>query len=203
MNILIENYAEDRERLLLALRRKGVRGWVPAQVLRDAILECGWRIERSYGMQPGLLSLFCPEQSLLKIPVDFRRRLWVPETAAAVLNETLARELGRIRLQPAQMLDGAKKKAWERETAEYARVFLVPLVALATRMPMSKLVEAETQQQRWTQVSRLAEEFRVTSWFMACALRMYGMIWMGQRRHIEVLPEAQSVVGRYAFARLA
>ena len=201
MNILLSNYAEDRERLLLALRRKGVRGWVPAQVLRDVILECGWRIERSYGMEPGLLGLCCPEQRVLKIPVDFRRRLRVPETAAAVLNETLAQELGHIRLLA--VLRERKKRELDREAGDYARVFLVPLVALLTRLPMNKLLQAETQQQRWAQLARLAEEFRVTAWFMARVLQMYGLIRLGQRRQIEILPEAHSMARRFAFARMA
>ena len=69
MNKSWENYAEDREHLLLALRRKGVRGWVPAQLVRDAILECGWRIERAYGLEPSLLGLCC---GLLPTPAGAR-----------------------------------------------------------------------------------------------------------------------------------
>ena len=59
------------------------------------------------------------------------------------------------------------------------------------------------QPQRWSQVTRLAEEFHVTGWFMARVLQMYGLIRLGQRRHIEVLAGAQTMVRRYAFARLA
>lgn len=199
-----EHYAEDREHLLLALRRKGVRGWVPAQLVRDAILECGWRIERAYGLEPSLLGLCCPEERVVKIPVDFRRRLRVPETAAAVLNETLAHELGRIRLHAEQPVEGVKRGVEQKKEADdYARTFLVPLVVLVTRLPMDSLLRAETQQQRWTQVRRLAEEFGVTGWFMACALQMYGLIRLGRRREIEILPEAQIVVRRFAFARMA
>ncbi len=204
MNKSWENYAEDREHLLLALRRKGVRGWVPAQLVRDAILECGWRIERAYGLEPSLLGLCCPEEQAVKIPVDFRRRLRVPETAAAVLNETLAHELGRIRLYADQPVKGVKKTMEQKKEADdYARTFLVPLVALVTRLPMESLLRAETQQQRWSQVRRLAEEFGVTGWFMSRVLQMYGLIRLGQRREIEVLPEAHAVARRFAFARLA
>lgn len=200
-----ENYADDREHLLLALRRKGVRAWVPAQLVRDAILECKWRIERVYGLEPSLLSLCCPEEQVVKIPVDFRRRLRVPETAAAMMNETLAHELGHIRLHARQMLDeGIKKRAWGKEAGDYARVFLVPLVSLMTRLPMVKLLQAETQQQRWGQVLRLAEEFRVTGWFMRGVLEMYGLVRIEEKRRLlEVLPEAHSLARRFAFGRMA
>ncbi len=57
MEYRLERYADDREHLLLELRRKGVRGWVPAQVVRDAILQCQWRIERVHGLQAGLLGV--------------------------------------------------------------------------------------------------------------------------------------------------
>lgn len=91
----VQDYAEDRERLLLDLRRKGLRAWVPAELVRDAILHCGWRIERMPGMEPGVLSLSYPEQQVVKLPRDFRQRLRVPETARAVMNETLACQLAR------------------------------------------------------------------------------------------------------------
>lgn len=199
-----ENYADDREHLLLALRRKGVRGWVPAQLVRDAILECKWRIERVYGLEPSLLGLCCPEKQVVKIPVDFRRRLRLPETAAAVLNETLAHELGHIRLHARLMLEeGVQKRGWGKEAEDYARVFLVPLVSLVTRLPMTRLMQAETQQQRWGRVLRLAEEFRVTGWFMGGVLEMYGLVRIDRRRQLEVLPEAQTLARRFAFGRMA
>ena len=201
----LENYAEDRERLLLNLRRKGVRGWVPAQLVREAILECKWRIERVHGLNERLLGLCCPEVSVLRIPVDFRQRLRVPKTAAAVLNETLAHELGHIRLHARQMLqEGVKKRSWEREADDYARVFLVPLVSLLGHSSMTWLLRAESQQQLWAQVLRLAEEFRVTGWFMGSVLEMYGLIRIERRRRlIEVLPEAHSLNWTFALGWLA
>lgn len=203
-NVSWGNYAEDREHLLLTLRRKGVRAWVPALLVRDAILECKWRIERVYGLEPGLLALCCPEEQVVKIPVDFRRRLRLPETAAAVLNETLAQKLGHIRLHARLMLEeGVRKRGWSKEVEDYARVFLVPLVSLVTRLPMTRLMHAETQQQRWGQVLRLAEEFRVTGWFMGGVLEMYGLVRIDRRRQLEVLPEAQTLVRRFAFGRMA
>lgn len=200
-----KDYAEDRERILLALRRVGVRGWVPAQVVREAILQCGWGIQRVEGLPVGLLGLCCPEEQILKVPVDFRRRLRVPETAAAMMNETLAHELGHIRLHAAQMLEQqSKKRGWEREADDYARAFLVPIVQLMTRWPMRRLLEAESQQQRWHQVLRLAEEFRVTGWFLASALEMYGLAQIDPRRRlVEILPVAHELSRRFAFARMA
>ncbi|MBX3167609.1 MAG: hypothetical protein KF760_09360 [Candidatus Eremiobacteraeota bacterium] len=202
---LLDNFAKDRERLLLALRRKGVRGGVPAQVVREAILHCQWRIQRVENLHPSLLGLCCPEERVLKLPVDFRQRLRVPETAAAVMNETLAHELGHVRLHLAQMLEQTiKRRIWEKEAGVYARVFLVPIVNLVTRFPMAKLLQAETQQQRWRQVSRLAEEFRVTGWFLASALEMYGLAQVDSRRRlIQVLPLAHELARRFAFGRMA
>ncbi len=69
---------------------------------------------------------------------DFRRRLRVPETAVAVLNETLAHELGRIRLHAQQPVKGVKVGLEQKkEAGDYARTFLVPLVVLVTRLPIS------------------------------------------------------------------
>lgn len=205
MDERLKDYAEDREQLLLALRRQGLRGWVPAQLVRDALLHCGWRIERVYGLPDSLLGLCCAEERVVKVPVDFRRRLRVPETAAAMMNETLAHELGHIRLHAQQMLQlKTKKRGWEREADDYARVFLVPLVKLMTRWPMMQLLEAETQQQRWHQLLRLAEEFRVTGWFLASVLERYGLAQVEPRRRlVEVLPRAYELARAFAFGRLA
>jgi hypothetical protein len=191
----LEVYAQDRERLLLELRRKGVRGWVPAQLVRDAILHCGWRIERDYGVEASLLALCRPDQRAVLIPVDFRARLRVPETEAAMLNETLAQQLGQIRLQ------GPDR---QRDADDYARVFLVPLVKLMTRLPMLELLKAEKDKHRWYQLQRLALEFRVTLWFLGITLEMYGLARVDQaRRRVELLPASYELARRFAFGRLA
>lgn len=205
MEYRLERYADDREHLLLELRRKGVRGWVPAQVVRDAILHCDWRIERVYGLNAGLLGMCCAERQVVEIPTDFRQRLRVPSTAPAVMNETYAHELGHIRLHAEQMMKlTTKKRSWEKEADDYARVFLVPLVSLMTRMPMASLLRAETPQNRWYHVLRLAEEFRVTGWFLASALQMYGLAHVEpRRRHVQVLPLAHELARRFAFGRMA
>jgi len=201
----VEHYAEDRERLLLDLRRKGLRAWVPAELVRDAILHCGWRIERTQGMEASLLGLCCPEQQVLKVPTDFRRRLRVPETAKAMMNETLAHELGHIRLHAQFMLDHTtKRRGWEGQANQYARVFLVPLVTLMTRFPMRRLLEEEDDVRRWAHVLRLAEEFRVTGWFMGSVLEMYGVAKIERRRRrVEVLPLAHELARRFALVRSA
>ena len=191
----LEVYAEDRERLLMTLRRKGIRGWVPAQVLREAILECGWRIERGYGVEASVLALCCPEQRVVHLPVDFRRRLRVPETEGPMLNETLAQQLGQIRL------NGPDKR---RDADDYARVFLVPLVKLMTRLPMLEMLKAEKEQHRWYQLQRLALEFRVTVWFLGMTLEMYELAHVDQgRRRIKLLPASYELARRFAFGRLA
>lgn len=201
----LECYAEDRERLLLELRRQGLRAWVPARLVRQAILLCGWRIQRTVGMPACLLGLCCPESRVVQVPTDFRRRLRVPETARAVMNETLAHELGHMRLHAQAMLElQTKQRDWEKQANRYARVFLVPLTSLLSRLPMQLLLEAEDEVQRWRLVLRLAEEFEVTGWFMGSALEMYGLAHISHRRRlVRVQPLAHELVRRFAFARTA
>lgn len=201
----LETYAEDRERLLLELRRQGWRAWVPARLVRRAILLCGWRIERCHGMASSLLGLCCPESQVIQVPTDFRQRLRVPQTARAVMNETLAHELGHLRLHaPAMLKHQTKQRGWEKEANDYARVFLVPLLSLLNRLPMELLLKAEDDVQRWRLVLRLADEFEVTGWFMGSALEMYGLAHISHRRRlVRIQPLAHELVRRFAFARTA
>jgi Zn-dependent peptidase ImmA (M78 family) len=142
---------------------------------------------------------------VVQVPTDFRRRLRVPETARAVMNETLAHELGHMRLHAQAMLElQTKQRDWEKQANRYARVFLVPLTSLLSRLPMQLLLEAEDEVQRWRLVLRLAEEFEVTGWFMGSALEMYGLAHISHRRRlVRVQPLAHELVRRFAFARTA
>ena len=55
-----------------------------------------------------------------------------------MLNETLAHELGSIRLHAQQPVKGVKVGLEQKkEAGDYARTFLVPLVVLVTRLPIS------------------------------------------------------------------
>lgn len=205
MNERLDRYEADREHLLRALARKRIRGWVPAQVVAAAILECGWVIRRVAEMNPQLLGLCCAEARVICIPTDFRQRLRVPATAAQLYLETLAHELAHVRLHAQEMLeDTTKNKSWEQEADDYSRVFLIPRVSLCRQAPMRLLLQAETQEERWRHILSLAKEFRVTGWFLSSALELYGLIRIEKRRRlVEVQPAAHDLVRRFSFGRSA
>lgn len=202
MNQRLDRYEADREHLLGVLDRRQICSRVPAWLVHEAILECGWSIRRVAGMNSELLGVCCAEERVVQIPTDFRQRLRVPVTAMQVYYETLAHELAHIRLHAQAMLTSRRKdSAWEREADLYARVFLVPVVQLASRPALQRLLYAQSQQECWRNILCLAEDFRVTGWFLSSALELYGLIRVQKnRRLVEVLPAAHELVGRFALA---
>ena len=202
MNQRLDLYEADREQLLGALSRRHIRCRVPARLVHEAILECGWSIQRLSGMRSALLGLCCAEERAIQIPTDFRQRLRVPATARLVYHETLAHELAHIRLHAQTMLmQRLKDSAWENEADVYARVFLVPRAQLLGKPAMQRLLDAQSQQELWRNILCLAQEFCVTGWFLSSALELYGFIRMQKKRRlVEVLPVAHELVGRFVLA---
>ena len=199
-------YAEDREEFLRLFRRNHLRFWVPAQIVREAILQSDYRIERVDGLEPGILGLCAPEQGAVLIPRDFRRRLLHPQTSSQVMHQTLAHEFGHIRLHAEAMKRGVKEPDWESEANLYARVFLVPRYRLLKCLETQALLRAREfcQAVRWGYILRLAEEFRVTGSFMAETLQMYGLIHLDRERRFVTIPQkAQESATRLAVCRPA
>ena len=194
-------YAEDREEFLRLFRRKNLRFWVPAQIVREAILQSDYRIERVDGLEPGVLGLCVPEQGAVLIPRDFQRRLLHPQTSSQVMHQTLAHELGHIRLHGESMKRGVKEPGWEAEAELYAQVFLVPRYRLLKCLETQALLRAREfcQSVRWGYILRLAEEFRVTGSFMAKTLQMYGLINLDRARRFVSIPQRAQESSRLAF----
>jgi hypothetical protein len=171
--------AADCEHLLGRVTRRFRRDFqVPAEVVREAIVVSGFRIEVEEMEQDSELGYCDAEKRRVVILKDFGLRLNCPWVAHRVLNFTLAHELGHARLHADLHRAGGWEPHWEDEATFYARVFLVPRPMLMRRMEIQRLLDSRgaLSTELWQHVLDLADVFLVSGKFMAHTLDAYGLI---------------------------
>lgn len=155
---------------------------VRADALRSIIRMLKYEIVWSPQVPDDVFAYTHFDERRVIIAKDLRSRLDFPESFEAMVNATLAHELGHIRMHASAALRGKRELRWENEAYSYSYAFLVPYKELMNE-PECRLIRAgllQEQETLWKNVLRLAEAYKVSGAFMAIVLQRYGVIKFDQ-----------------------
>jgi len=151
---------------------------VPAEGLVEAITLQGWKLTL------GRLSRGCfcrndARRRVLTLTDRLTEELECPHLYREVQHCLLAAELGRIRLKQEALFQSHRSDRLERQTVDYALLFLMPQEMLHSHPDMQFLLATAGEldgREAWKRMSRVAQDFLVPTRAVRMALDLYGWV---------------------------